>query len=116
MNNEKKGYKFTELNPIEDVVEKTETPEAQELITGKEAKNNKVSKLVSSKKEAMEAFNLTEAEEPISAFISRGDKEDLELILIKRRNLNQKELIKEYVLKAIKDDMKRLGLKSLREE
>ena len=117
MDKKKEGYKFTQLDPIEDKIEKTETPEAKKLIEGEKPSPSEAEKI-----KIMQQHHLKKDLVLISGEIEYAESEDFIKILNAykaedrykdkkdRMGWNQKTLAAHYLREAIKKDKKKFNL------
>lgn len=117
MNNKKEGYKFTQLEPIEEKVEKTETPEAKKLIEGEKPSPSAAERI-----KIMQQHRLKEDMVMVGGEIRYSDWEDFDDILKnykkedrykepkERAGWTQKKLAAHYILEGIKRDLKKFSI------
>lgn len=114
---EKEGYKFTQLEPIEEKVEKTETPEAKKLIEGEKpspsaAERIKIMQQHHLRKDMVVIGGEVEFSESIDfgKILNAYKMEDRYRERKDRINWNQKTLAAHYILEGIKRDKKKFDL------
>lgn len=105
-NQNKKPFNFTQIASIDDKLNKIDEPAIKEIIEGSKSKtNDKVEKLISSKTDAINKYDL--APRTIGVKASLETREDEYLKIIAKINKRTKEdQATQYILEGLKRDKK----------